>query len=205
MEIYNGNWTVYVHINKINQKIYVGITSKSLQERFRSNGVGYRSCSHFWHAIQKYGWKAFEHEVIASNLTEEEACNMEKLLIKKLNTTDQRYGYNISEGGDKGCLLTGERHPRYGKHLTAEHKRKLSESHKGKSVVMTESAKEKIRKALTGNKNGKRVMIRCIQTNVVYESAAEAAKDMNCDPSAILKCTKGELRHTHGLQWEKVS
>ena len=40
----------------------------------------------FASAILKYGWNNFEHEIVANNLTKEEADDFEKLLIKKLNT-----------------------------------------------------------------------------------------------------------------------
>lgn len=202
MIIYNGNWTVYVHINKINGKMYVGITSKELKHRFRSNGLGYKSCSHFWHAIQKYGWNNFDHEIIASHLTEDEACNMEKLLIKKLNLTDQSVGYNISEGGNKGCLLTGNRHWVYGKHLSEETRKKISEAKKGTTFLMPESAKEKIRKALTGNHNGKCTKVFCVETGILYESAAEASRETGFDPSQILSCARGRGKTVHKTHWK---
>ena len=114
MIIENGAYTVYCHINKTNGKMYVGITSKkNPQERWR-HGNGYADTPHFGAAIQKYGWNNFNHEIIASNLTEDEACNMERFLIKELNLLDDKYGYNISEGGNKGCRFKGERAPMYG-------------------------------------------------------------------------------------------
>ena len=33
-------WTVYMHTNKINNKVYVGITSQKVQNRW-NNGKGY--------------------------------------------------------------------------------------------------------------------------------------------------------------------
>ena len=50
----------------------------------------------FWNAIQKYGWDNFQHEIIASGLTSEEAGHMEQLLIKELNLANKDYGYNQS-------------------------------------------------------------------------------------------------------------
>ena len=34
-------WTVYMHVNKINGKKYVGITSQKPEERWKNNGIGY--------------------------------------------------------------------------------------------------------------------------------------------------------------------
>lgn len=92
----NAHWTVYVHINKTNNKCYVGITSKKAKDRWRKNGAGYKSQT-FYKAIKKYGWDNFEHEIIATHLTVSEASDMERLLIQKLDTI--KNGYNVSLGG----------------------------------------------------------------------------------------------------------
>lgn len=88
-------WTVYAHIAP-NGKMYVGITSQKPEFRWRDGLTGYRENEHLCNAIRKYGWDNFQHEIIASGLTKEEACNMEIILIDKLNLTDRRYGYNKS-------------------------------------------------------------------------------------------------------------
>ena len=62
------NFTVYMHINKINDKKYIGITSYSLKERWR-NGNGYGENTPFGQAIKKYGWNNFEHKILYSDLT----------------------------------------------------------------------------------------------------------------------------------------
>ena len=92
-------WFVYKHINKINGKIYIGITREKKPENRWKNGLGYKHSSHLWSAIQKYGWNNFDHEVIASGLTEQEACCMEIDLIKKYKSNNNQFGYNIAEGG----------------------------------------------------------------------------------------------------------
>ena len=98
-------WCVYVHINKVNGKRYVGITSRKPKTRW-GNGNDYGA--YFYNAIQKYGWDNFEHIVLCSKKSEREAKNIEKYLIKNWNTKSP-YGYNCTDGGD-GTL--GFKNPR---------------------------------------------------------------------------------------------
>ena len=101
MEIYNDTYCVYVHINKFTGKKYVGqtINGENPQKRCRS-GSGYCYQKLFYRAIQKYGWDGFNHEIVASNLTKDEANNFEILLIDKLKTYDKNFGYNCTLGGE---------------------------------------------------------------------------------------------------------
>jgi group I intron endonuclease len=142
MEIYNGTYCVYVHTNKVNGKMYVGQTCQKPERRWNS-GDGYKNCSYFYKAIKKYGWGNFEHEVIASNLTLEEANNFEDLLINKLDTRNQNKGYNLKTGGRNGLLaeetkekikkaVSGENAPMLGRHHAQETKDKISRARIGK-------------------------------------------------------------------------
>ena len=101
MDIYNGTYCIYAHINKVNGKMYVGQTCMKPEKRWNS-GKGYKDNPYFYRAIQKYGWDEFEHEIIASHLTKEEADNFEKLLIEKLDLLSPNKGYNLKEGGAHG-------------------------------------------------------------------------------------------------------
>lgn len=82
--------------------MYVGITKRTIALR-ANNGKGYIKNDHFYRAIQKYGWSNFDHEIIADHLTKDEACQMEKKLIKELKSNDYHFGYNISSGGEGGA------------------------------------------------------------------------------------------------------
>ena len=115
-----NNYTVYMHISPSNKR-YIGITSTKIEERWR-NGKGYKHNKHFTNAINKYGWDNFEHIIIAKDLDEDVACWLEIELIKIWNSTNKKYGYNISLGGG-GAYERSE-----------ETKRKISESKKGKYV-----------------------------------------------------------------------
>lgn len=92
------NYTVYVHQNQLNNKRYVGITADTVESRWR-NGAGYKT-QVFGRAIQKYGWENFKHYIIAENLTQEEAQELEISLIKEFHTQDPDFGYNIAAGGN---------------------------------------------------------------------------------------------------------
>lgn len=133
-------YTVYCHTNKLNGKRYFGITSMRPEVRW-GNGNNYRSSRHFNFAIEKYGWDGFTHEVIAEGLTKEEACQMEQDLIREYKTTDDRYGYNLSTGGESGAagvVVSAETRAKRsaslkGKTQSDETRRKLSEAAKGRT------------------------------------------------------------------------
>lgn len=94
-------WYVYVHINKINNKKYVGITGLDrVWDRWRYDGSGYKTQT-FGRAIEKYGWENFEHKILAEVKTEEQALLLEKYYVKEYKSNDKNFGYNISVGGEK--------------------------------------------------------------------------------------------------------
>lgn len=96
-------WTVYRHVNKINNKIYVGITKNPVNKRWGKNGRGYKPAKNenvcFYQAIQKYGWDNFKHEILFEGLTYELASEKEKELIKLYNCKAP-FGYNLTDGGE---------------------------------------------------------------------------------------------------------
>ena len=71
----------------------------SPQKRW-ANGAGYKKNFYFYRAIKKYGWNAFEHEILYQDLALEEAKAIEIDLISKWKLTDKQFGYNLREGGD---------------------------------------------------------------------------------------------------------
>lgn len=107
------SYIVYMHENKVNGKKYIGMTSRPLKQR-SNGGEGYKGCTKFYNAIQKYGWDNFRHIILYKNLTKEEAEFREQQLIKSHNT--QTKGYNIANGG---CVNA----------ITEETKEKISKSH----------------------------------------------------------------------------
>lgn len=149
-------YTVYMHVNKINGKRYIGITMRDVIKRWKINGSGYSYNSHFYSSIKKYGWDNFEHEVVLCNLTKEEAEMFEVEMIRKYKTTDADFGYNKHSGGNTTPALSSETKDKIRKALKGHIKsketcKKLSESHRGKKL--SEETKKKLSEANKGSKN----------------------------------------------------
>lgn len=160
-------YCVYKHTNKVNGKVYIGQTCRKPEYRW-SEGKGYIGCTHFYNAIQKYGWDSFDHEIIYENLSLEEANRLEAELICLYSSTDSKCGYNMRPGGLNSPLsedtkekisqaIVGENNGFYGKHHTEETKRKISEAQKGenncnygKHFCMKEEIKRKISETKKG-------------------------------------------------------
>lgn len=94
-------FVVYKHTSPSN-KVYIGITCDKPEKRWGKNGSGYYSNKHFKNAIFKYGWENFKHEIVATDLTIDEASEEEKRLVALYNASDPNYGYNGTEGGEIG-------------------------------------------------------------------------------------------------------
>ena len=172
-----GNYLVYKHILP-NNKIYIGITCNKAETRW-NKGLGYKKQDYFYKAILKYGWDNIKHEVLYTNLTKDEAEDIEIKLIKKYKSNIREFGYNIANGGNTK-----------GTH-TEETKKKISDSHKGKLNPMygvkspmtgkkhTEETKQKIRESRIGKQGsflGKK------HTKEAKEKMSKAKKDSNFKP-----------------------
>lgn len=92
-------WTVYIHVNRVNGKKYVGITRRSMKIRWQG-GHGYDG-QLFGKAIKKYGRDNFDHIIMGTNYTETEAKLLEIVYIKSLHSNiSDGLGYNVTIGGD---------------------------------------------------------------------------------------------------------
>jgi group I intron endonuclease len=210
-------YSVYKHTNKINGKVYIGITSKPVEQRWK-NGRGYHNTkSHFSFAIKKYGWNNFEHEIVATNLSRESACLLEQELILKYNSTNRQYGYNMTFGGESNIP-------------TDEVRQKLSVANSGENSFWwgkchTEETKDKMRKACIGDKNhwyGKKLSdetkrkmseshtgikspvarsVICLNTNEVFITINDAAKKYDVDNPSISACCLRKRKSVGGYNW----
>lgn len=164
---------IYKITNKINGKVYIGQTIRSLKARW------YEHCNDerrtFYRAIKKYGKENFIVEQIDSAETQQELDIKEGNWIAFYDSTNKTKGYNLSSGGEhpmitdefrqkcsdahKGILHTEESKRKIGnahrgKIVSEETRRKISEAHKGKTPKpISEETRRKKSEASKGEKN----------------------------------------------------
>lgn len=213
-----------MHENKTNKKKYIGMTGKDPEIRWRK-GTNYRTCVAFRRAIEKYGWDGFDHVVLYTGLTREEACKKEQELIAQYHTTDPEFGYNICAGGGgmvgfhhseetKQKLrerFAGENNPNYGKKLSPEQKERLLSFNLGSKH--TEERKKKIGDSLRGrhyqSEKQKRIVSEMAShpvkrdDGVIFLSVKEAAASIGVKYSAISNSIRRKQR-SGGHYWEYV-
>lgn len=94
---------IYKITNKINGMMYIGQTSKSLEDRWKQHCRDVKSkhaCFKLQKAIREFGAENFTVELIDVATTKEEANKKEVFWIMLYDATEQ--GYNTSPGGRNG-------------------------------------------------------------------------------------------------------
>lgn len=220
-------YKVYKHTFP-NNKIYIGITSKeNLKERWR-NGHGYSNNNLMNKAIKKYGWENVKHEILYENLTVSEAKNKEIELIKKYNSNNAKYGYNLSNGGESSSgykhteeqiekQIKNRKTPTYTQEIrenisiaskkvwsNPQYKEKMKKIFKNrkpkKHYTLSQETKEKI-------KNTRNVKyIKCIETGEIFRGTRDTSEKLKLDRRSIMRVLKKEygFKSIKGLHFEYV-
>lgn len=147
---------IYKATNKINGKSYIGqaIDFKVRKYIHKINSLSDNKIV-FYKAIRKYGWNAFEWEILIE-CDNYELNDKEIEFIEKYGTYGK--GYNMSKGGGgqigyihteetrKKIARPGETNPMYGVH-------RFGKENPMYGKKQSDSAKDKIRKSAEGRKN----------------------------------------------------
>ena len=103
--------------------------------------------------MRKYGINNFEMHVLKTYEKWEDGCELEKYLIKQLQTLNP-LGYNMTAGGDGGNTLAAwseddkrvlyeqQANSRRGKKRSEETKQKISKSHMGKTIPLEQRKRQ---------------------------------------------------------------
>lgn len=235
MEGQNEQIFLYIHINLINDKVYIGQTNNP-KRRWRNKGVEYKpkneNQSRFWNAICKYGWDNFQHIIIGVCKNREEANQKEAELIKKYCSYDERYGYNIATdcnyiksyfftlSEEEQEQLRKEQSKRSKEYWTNEEYRKKQKEGM-KKVFASDEYRQKMSKSLKkryereGEKEAQKKRIRktlgvpiyCIELNLYFGSISEANEffKKSTRSTAINDYFRGKSKSAFGYHWKKVS
>lgn len=159
---------IYKIRNKVNEKVYIGLTTSNFDKRYPLKGegiervynyhAGRRKCGvyyniHLLNSIEKYGFEAFEiTKEFDIAYSEEELKEKEKYWISYYKSNDVNYGYNRTEGGDGVCGLSGKNSPGYKGFVVVSPDGEVSKEMTGEEVadylnvsngVISDLAKEK--------------------------------------------------------------
>lgn len=176
-----NSWILYRHTSP-SGKVYIGITSRTPEERWGKNGCRYKGSKAFYNAILKYGWNNIKHEILFSDLSEEDAKSLEITFIKIYKDLD--ISYNITDGGD------GSK----GHHPSSETTSKRINStrktgYKNQILVLNKNRKQ------IGIKHRKGVVQFSLCGDLIckYNSIKEASAKTKVDNSTISRCCKGKM------------
>jgi group I intron endonuclease len=198
---------IYKITSIIDNKIYIGQTKNSLEDRWRSHLNKNSHCRYLSSAIQKHGVANFKFELVCISF-DEKLDEIEKEYIKKFNCLVPN-GYNLKEGGNSS------------KH-NEETKQKISQSLKGRKDIIyakpqlgkphNEETKQKISNSTKGRKfklesyikRCKSVLQLDINNNIInkYVSIREAARINSICFSTISNCCNGKKSTYNGYKWE---
>ena len=199
-------YIVYMHINKVNGKKYIGITSQTSNKRW-ANGKGYKQCPLFYNAIKKYSFDGFEHIIVADGLTEQEAKQMEIDLIAKHKTQNIEYGYNLTSGGDgatgrecscatklKLSYYASTRHADVSNEKNPMHGKKQSKESNEKNMLSQKTRKEV-----------EKIDIETGEVVAIFPSQSSAARSIGASTTAIGYACKGIVNSVGGFKWQYVN
>ena len=201
--------TVYITTNLADNRFYIGKHSRVAPDSYKGSGVWVHKC--------KKSNQPLQCDIIAVCQTEKDAYRFEYKMVKVAREQYPKLCMNFMEGGrgypsghnkgkpsgmlgkkhseetkqkiaQSGKKRTEKNHHFYGKKLTLETRKKMSESH-----------------LAVGHLRGKKVL--CIETEIVYKSLAEAARAVSKDSHGrnnIRKSCMGKPGKFYGYTWKFI-
>ena len=198
---------IYMHKNKINGKVYIGQTIQDNPNKRWKNGHNYKTCTFFARAIKKYGWNNFQHIILQQgDFSQEELNQKQQCYISFYDACNPQKGYNISSGGANGISPNAlpaaiewmKNHPDFGL-ARAQDMLKWQQQHPKEVKQQRLYAQKRMVEA-------RKRKVRCIETQIVYQSASEAARQIpKASQSKICMVCRGQRKTSGGYHWEYVN
>ena len=205
-----NKYSVYMHRNKINDKVYIGITCQVPEYRWKKDGKGYVECPLFWNAINKYGWDNFEHTIIENGLDADRANEMEIALIREYDSANPAHGYNLSKGGFgvntetmtekwQDAEFKAFMSKRMQEAWKDEDKRR-ERSQNAKKRWSNPDFKAKVKEAV---KNACASSVVCVETGRVFDSISDVEHELGLSHSNICRAIRTGYK-CGGYHWKYV-
>lgn len=177
---------IYRHLKSCGEVFYIGIGSKT-----RAHSKGSRNI-HWNNIVNKYG---YEVQILKTNLSWEEAVELEKILISWYGRRDLNKGLlvNLTEGGEGtvGIIPT----------FTKEHRQKLTNAQLG--VKNHRYGKKGINlNKLRGNHPAAKKVIDIV-TGKIWECVADCIDEINRPYDSIIKMLNGQRENKTNLRYLK--
>lgn len=196
---------IYKVTCSINNKVYIGQTRQSLEERRRQHEKT-NDKTKFHRALRKYSFSNFIWEII------EECDNVslnerEKYWIAYYDS--YKFGYNMTPGGDEdydSLKKWMEQNPEKVRLNGSKNMKKYWEDRPEEAMEVRNRA---AKKALEKTKKP----VRCIELNLIFDSMSEAARwseseknpnHLKASVQHISRVCRGERKTTGGYHWEYV-
>ena len=199
---------IYKITNKINNKIYIEKTCRSITIRWQEHcsKANQKDKFYFHNAISKYGKENFIVEEIERTNDENEINFLEQKWIKFYNSNNKNKGYNLTNGGDGlkkydwnefrklwdegysikeiANIYNCDRH-------TVGERLKEYQNYSYRDSLQRSSYSQKSIDKYDKNK----------QLIKTYSSIKEAAIDNNCSTAIISNCIKNKTYSAKGYYW----
>lgn len=159
---------LYRLTNNINGKVYIGQSIKPEYRWYQHKSHSAEGSDHkqyIHHAIAKYGVENFTFEIIATCRSQEDANEVESVLIQQYNSRDKQFGYNIKPGGNNAPhaeetkqkqseatyrQIAEKGHPALGTKRTPEQIHNLIQARKDNPVEYTNEIRQRMSEAHIG-------------------------------------------------------
>lgn len=197
---------IYKITNDINDKVYIGQTSLTVEHRFKEHLIKAHGLERqnlpLYNAMRKYGVEHFQVETIeeTDNLNERE-----KYWIAQYNSYEN--GYNATIGGE-GCPKLDYDFivDLYKKcNNASEVARQIgSDRHVISRIVKSYGLEVKPTAEIARDNRSKEIEQYDKDNNLlnIYPSAAEAARQLNKTPAHIIKCANKKRKTAYGYIWK---
>ena len=152
-------FNIYKITNDVNNLVYVGCTTKTIEERLKAHFVPRYRQDDFHRAIKKIGKEHFTIELLEHGEEDSIRYEREKYYIALYKSNDPLFGYNRTIGGTGtiGYIFTDEDKKKVslagiGRERSLKTRKLISKGNKGKRL--TKECKDKISKARMGKYTG---------------------------------------------------